>query len=326
MNTTKPISTISYNVVATDAKGRRSAPYLESKLNSLTSSGVLLFWCYIFHFAEDDECRKDHLHVYMEPAKKVDTVALASLFEEPDPSDPTKPPLGVMPIRNSKFEDWELYSTHDEDYLAFKGLKKKFHYKDEDVRTSSPDEFYRLCKMINKSAYQSDISAMLSAMAEGKSFIDYCKTGAVDLRRYIPASKLWKDLVDDENSKAKKEYEKKSEKKKRKVDLFEDYQIPPDACLVKSPRGSYTYSTLDGQTVIPRMCRAYIDPSCGLVYFCHNHSSDDLDKLAKSGCILDPPFVISSVNYEDPKEPEKGNFEEKMDRFVHQCLSDQKKV
>lgn len=309
MNTSKPIATISYNVVQTDAKGRRSAPYLEKVLSSLIQSGKLLFWCYIYHFSEDDECKKEHIHLYMEPARKIDTIILANHFQEPDPSDVSAPPLGVMPIRNSNFENWYLYSIHNPYYLSQKGLNKKFFYNFDDVRTSCPDELYRLVHMLDMRNYQNDIMAMIDAQSDGKTFIDYCKSGKIDLRKYIPASKMWKDIAEDSIEKLKKEYERKNETTEKIMKHGEDYQIPPDAFLVKSPKGAYTYSTLDGQIIIPKMCRAYIDPSCGLVYFCHSHTPDVLDKIAKSGCVLDPPFVLSSTNYEEKKEKEEDDWD-----------------
>ena len=75
MKTSKPVSTISFN----------SEAYLRGKLRELTAAGVLEFWAYIRHDPEPDEVGdeaggKQHFHVYMEPAKMIQTTDLRAAF------------------------------------------------------------------------------------------------------------------------------------------------------------------------------------------------------------------------------------------------------
>lgn len=59
MNTSKPISTVSFN----------SAPFLLSKLDELVDNRTLSFYAYIKHFGEPSESKdtlKDHFHIYIE--------------------------------------------------------------------------------------------------------------------------------------------------------------------------------------------------------------------------------------------------------------------
>lgn len=129
MRTSKPISTISYN----------SNGYLELKLNEMMRNHVIQFWMYIDHHKERDEA-KDHKHVYLEPNKTIDTMAIQDALKEPDPSHPDKP-LGVMSFHTSDPDEWILYDLHDPAYLASKGMTREYHYEPDKVITSDPDEF-----------------------------------------------------------------------------------------------------------------------------------------------------------------------------------------
>lgn len=132
MATQKPISTITYN----------SESFLKEKLEELYEAHIIQAYQYIFHVGEDGD--KDHIHLRVEPNKKLDPMELTSLLREYDPSHPTKP-LGCRPWRPSKEEDWYLYSVHDPEYLALKyggGEKgEKLPYSYTDIKTS---EFYDL--------------------------------------------------------------------------------------------------------------------------------------------------------------------------------------
>lgn len=127
MKTTKAISTISYN----------TRHFLLGKLSDLLTNGFIDFYAVIKHKAEADEA-KDHWHVYIEPAKAIDTLALGKMFTEIDPTNIK--PLGCMPFRKSKFADWYWYGLHDEAYLLSKGESREHHYKASDV-ISSDDDF-----------------------------------------------------------------------------------------------------------------------------------------------------------------------------------------
>ena len=156
MNTSKPISTISYN----------SENFL---LSRLCEYGKLLsFWAAIRHTGEDDEGgAKDHWHIYAEPSKRFQTDSLH--FSEPDPLHPDKP-LRCMSWRSSAFADWYLYVLHDPSYLCSKGLIRKYHYKHSDFVTSSDDELNMLAKSINRlkvSPYLDMLDAISHAPTRG---------------------------------------------------------------------------------------------------------------------------------------------------------------
>lgn len=132
MRTSKPFSTISYN----------SDAFLEVKLNELLESFKIEYWCYVRHMgelAEDGTREKEHKHVLIIPNGLIDTMAVAQIMLEPDPSN-LKKPLKCMDFRNSKEEEWFLYNSHDPDYLRTKFLVREFMYSLDDFVSSDEDE------------------------------------------------------------------------------------------------------------------------------------------------------------------------------------------
>lgn len=128
MNTSKPISTISYN----------TPKYLEQRLNELVNQHIVAYWMYIKHDGEEDE--KDHIHLYIEPNKRVDTMTLQEFLSEYDPKHPDKP-LGCIVFKPSKVDDWILYCSHNDAYLASKLESREFAYRKEDFHASDADTF-----------------------------------------------------------------------------------------------------------------------------------------------------------------------------------------
>ena len=106
MATQKPISTISYN----------SEEFLKEKLEIWYKAHIIQAYQYIKHKGEDGD--KDHIHLRIEPNKKLDPMTLVEdLREFVVGSDK---PLGVRPFRPSKEEDWILYAVHEKKYLDHK--------------------------------------------------------------------------------------------------------------------------------------------------------------------------------------------------------------
>lgn len=106
MATQKPISTISYN----------SESFLKEKLDSWYKAHIIQAYQFIKHKGEDGD--KDHIHLRIEPNKKLDPMILADeLLEYPAGTDK---PLGCRPFRPSKEEPWILYAVHDADFLRLK--------------------------------------------------------------------------------------------------------------------------------------------------------------------------------------------------------------
>lgn len=127
MATQKPISTISYNTEA----------FLKEHLDDWVKAHIIQAYHYIVHIGEDGD--KDHIHLRIEPNRKLDPMDLTEKLKEFDPQHPTKP-LGIRPWRPSKEEDWFLYAVHDADYLALRygGAEKgeKLPYDWSDIKAS----------------------------------------------------------------------------------------------------------------------------------------------------------------------------------------------
>lgn len=126
MATSKPISTISYN----------TEEFLKLKLDELFELHIIQAYQYICHKGEDGD--KDHIHLRIEPNKRIDPMDLtAELTEYVKGED--KPRL-CRTWRPSKEEDWFLYAVHDKDYLRLKyksGEKgEKIPYKWQDIEVS----------------------------------------------------------------------------------------------------------------------------------------------------------------------------------------------
>lgn len=124
MNTSKPFSTISYNTVG----------FLHQTLTDLYNRRIITFFSFVYHFHEADE-KKDHIHLYVVPNGKINTDRFLELFNEVDPTNPTKP-LRCLPCDSSKFPDWFLYCSHDTAYLLSKMQSREFSYAREDFVNS----------------------------------------------------------------------------------------------------------------------------------------------------------------------------------------------
>lgn len=106
MATQKPISTISYN----------SEAFLKEKLNIWFNAHIIQAYQYIKHKGENGD--KDHIHLRIEPNKKLDPMCLQEELREFVPD--SEKPLCCRPFRPSKEEDWFLYVVHDTTYLRLK--------------------------------------------------------------------------------------------------------------------------------------------------------------------------------------------------------------
>ena len=124
MATQKPISTISYNTEG----------FLHEKLEEWREAHIISCYQYIKHIGEDGD--KDHIHLRIEPNKRIDPMILQEELKEYQIGK--EKPLGCRPFRPSKEEDWYLYSVHDKGYLKIKyggGEKgEKLPYKWQDIK------------------------------------------------------------------------------------------------------------------------------------------------------------------------------------------------
>ena len=183
MRTRKPISTISYN----------SSSFLTFKLEELRKAKIITLWFYITHQPEEDE-KKEHKHLFIIPAKQIQTDELKDEFIEYDPNHPEKP-LKCLHFVNSVFSDWFLYSVHDIDYLLKKGQTRKYHYKIEDFVCSDRDE---LDFMIGEIDLTSDTAfkSMISAIEEGITWLEYIKRGCVPPQQFKNFEAAWFTLTE----------------------------------------------------------------------------------------------------------------------------------
>lgn len=150
MATQKPISTISYNTES----------FLKEKLETWLSAHKIQAYQYICHKGEDGD--KDHIHVRVEPNRKLDPMDLMDDLKEYQLGKDK--PLGCRPFRPSKEEDWVLYAVHDEDYLKLKyggGEKgEKLPYKWQDIKV--PENYDMEVAFIRAKAYMEHTSVNMA--------------------------------------------------------------------------------------------------------------------------------------------------------------------
>lgn len=146
MRTSCPLTALSY----------LPADVLNARLNYLTAHNKIDFWGYIQHKGEvitlgvlstpitDNFLPvpvsgvprdKDHIHLYFQPSKLIDTNDLSDLSYGLDMIDPSGNPIPLKTTGYRKcrsFEDWYLYNLHYEPYLKTKLEVKEFHYAPTD--------------------------------------------------------------------------------------------------------------------------------------------------------------------------------------------------
>lgn len=166
MATQKPISTISYN----------SESFLIEKLQILYDAHIIQAWQYIVHKGEDGD--KDHIHLRIEPNKRIDPMDLTDKFKEFEKVKDK--PLGVRPWRNSKEEDWYLYSVHDSDYLSLKygggDRGEKLPYDWKDIKTS-PDYDLETAWIRAKAAQKHSTVNIATSIQNGQKPVDLLMQG-----------------------------------------------------------------------------------------------------------------------------------------------------
>lgn len=167
MATQKPISTISYN----------SEAFLREKLEGWKEAHIIQSYQYICHKGEDGD--KDHIHLRIEPNKKLDPMELTEQLKEYDPKHPCKP-LCVRPWRASKEEDWCLYAVHDEPYLKLKygGAEKgeKIPYDWQDIK--APEEYdVEVMYIRAKQSLKHTSSSLALQLQSGKKAVDLIGQG-----------------------------------------------------------------------------------------------------------------------------------------------------
>lgn len=182
MITRSPFAAISYN---TD-------DFLKMKLNDLIVEGVLQFWYFINHKAEVDE-KSDHKHVYFVPCKQVDTFVLQNYFDEFDPKCPDLP-LKTRIGAHAKFADKYLYDLHDKDYLASKGLERKFVYSHDDIVSSDDDYLWELVHTSDFTKWKKEAD-FKNAIRRRETFDTLLEKGFVPIQQIYQYQKAYDILI-----------------------------------------------------------------------------------------------------------------------------------
>lgn len=167
MRTSKPIATISYN----------TEDFLDRTLRGLYQRHVISDFMYIRHIHEADEL-KDHFHVYINPNKPVDTMALQDMFLEIDPNN--EKPFKCINFVSSKIDDWILYCLHFKPYLKSKCLEREYSYSPEDIHCADEDT---LAENLRHALEQSDfaLSRKRSKAIRTINPVDLIDTGVIPL-------------------------------------------------------------------------------------------------------------------------------------------------
>ena len=183
MNTSKPISTISWN----------SKKFLLDLLPQLVSSHIIDFWDLIYHKPEDDEGgNKHHFHIFLEPSKRISTADLRECFKEDDFRHPDKP-LCCLTFRSSIFSDWYLYGLHDPSYLTAHNLSRKYSYQDKDFLYSDYDEHLFRIRSCDLSHY-TPVSKLAALKKSGLTFEDCVIRGLVPIAQLKQYSEVYSFL------------------------------------------------------------------------------------------------------------------------------------
>lgn len=125
--TAKPISTISYN----------TREFLTKRLEELLSAGKIEKYYAIYHDRDVNvstgDQKKPHFHVWVQPNRRLDTMALANMFIEVDDNN-KEHPLKCRPFQSSNLYHWIRYTIHDPIYLKLKNDDNdgRFEYSIDD--------------------------------------------------------------------------------------------------------------------------------------------------------------------------------------------------
>lgn len=171
MHTQKACSTISYNTEG----------YLKTVLDRLIDKHVLEFYMFIKHIGEVDNLtgviEKDHIHLFIKPNKRIDTMELQELLKEPDPNHEL--PLGCIDFVPSKPDDFILYCLHDKVYLKSKLEIRQYEYEYKDFVVSNRDSFDRKYKSAFHSSGYARTRNLYNYVVSGGSLNGLLQCGAI---------------------------------------------------------------------------------------------------------------------------------------------------
>lgn len=183
MRTSKSISTISYN----------SPNFLRSKIEEWKKAGLIEFGMWIKHDPEQDE-KKAHYHVFMRPAKLVQTTFFEEDSQELDKNNPDKP-FKMIGFRISKESDWLLYSIHDPTYLKEKGLEREYVYSLDDIESTCDDTLNDIISHCSDDRNGKIEYRLIEMINRGMNWDSIVKSGFIPLRYIHPAKIMYDSLL-----------------------------------------------------------------------------------------------------------------------------------
>ena len=189
VKTRKPIATISYN----------SKNFLVQTLERLQKNKVIQFYAFVEHKPEEDE-KKSHFHVYVEPAKPVELIDFKDFFIEQIPGE--EKPRKTLNWGNSDFYNWFWYSMHYAPYLVQKQESRKYHYEVEDFNTGDDEEF--LEKVRENHFRKTDYNRVLDYITIGMSDFEIAQAMNTPLFRLTYTINAIRNIRDDELERAKR--------------------------------------------------------------------------------------------------------------------------
>lgn len=207
MNTRKDLTNISYN----------SPLFLKNTLERLKDKGYLEFWYFIEHKPENNEDKeankKKHIHLFIRPAKTIQTLDLGKEFFELNPLNPKKPLKCTDDwhiCQKGHFGDAYLYDLHDIQYLKHKGIEREYHYNFTDIICSDIDTLERMISFIDLGTlYRQEI--IMAAIDNGWSYKKAMANGVFGEKPNAYAA-MYRAMLDDhyrEVYEAKKELDRK---------------------------------------------------------------------------------------------------------------------
>lgn len=183
MRTSKPVSTISYN----------TEDFLKKKLENWKSQGLIEFAMWVRHDPEEDE-KKAHFHVFIRPARLIQTMDLEKDSMELDPENIEKP-FKMIGFRVSKESDWLLYAIHDPTYLQEKGLERQYVYGLDDVKSTCSDTLSDIIRHMSDDRKGRLEYRILQMVNMGMGWDAIVASGAIPLRHMSGARIMVESLT-----------------------------------------------------------------------------------------------------------------------------------
>lgn len=191
------------------------------KLNEMVESHIIQCYMFIWHKGEDGD--HDHIHLRVEPNKRIDPMNLTDELREYIPGEK---PNKNRPWRFSKEEDWYLYVVHHKPYLDFKyngGDKgEKLPYSWKDIVTS--EDYDTECAWIRALSYmEHSVCGAAKQLKEGENPLNLVLTGT----NVFTVNALQKCLSSNDYDRLLKEYLSLKKKHENLIDciLAEGYNI-----------------------------------------------------------------------------------------------------